>query len=51
MYSVAWKKFPSYIGDIKGWVATIIYAKYFNLDALEALKHDFVINPLAYISY
>ena len=25
--------------------------KYFNLDTLEALEHDFIINPLAYIGY
>ncbi len=39
------------IGNIKGWVVTIIYTKYSNLDALEALEHDFIANPLTYISY
>ena len=32
-------------------MASIIYTKYFNLDTLEALEHDFVANPLTYIGY
>jgi len=48
---VAWKKFLSHINDIKGWVATITYIKYFNLDAPKAPEHDFVMNPLVYIGY
>ena len=32
-------------------MVTIIYTKYSNLDALEALEHDFIINPLTYISH
>ena len=48
---MAWKKLPSYIGNIKGWVATIIYTKHSNPDALEALEHDFITNPLTYISH
>ena len=32
-------------------MTTIIYTKYFNLNALEALKHDFIINPLTYIGH
>ena len=48
---VAWKKLPSYIGNIKRQVATIKYTKYSNLDTLEALEYDFIANPLAYISY
>ena len=44
-------KLPSYIGDIKGWVITIIYIKYFNLDTLKALKYNFIANPFTYISH
>ena len=32
-------------------MATITRAKYSNLDTPEALKHDFVANPLAYIGH
>ena len=32
-------------------MATIIYAKYFNLDTLEALKYNFITNSLAYIGH
>jgi len=32
-------------------VATIRHAKHSNLDTLEALEHDFVANPLAYIGH
>jgi len=48
---VAWKKLPGHIGDIKGWVVTITRAKHSNLDTLEALEHNFVANPLAYIGH
>jgi len=30
---------------------TITRAKYSDLEALEALEHDFVVNPLAYIGH
>ena len=32
-------------------MATIICAKHFSLDTLEALEHDFVTNPLTYIGH
>jgi hypothetical protein len=32
-------------------VATIIYAKHFNLDTPEAPEYDFIVNPLTYISH
>ena len=32
-------------------MVTIICAKYFNLEALEALKYNFIANPFAYISH
>ena len=32
-------------------MATIIYAKHSNLDTPEALEHDFIANPLAYIGH
>ena len=32
-------------------MTTIIYIKYFDLDTLEALKYNFIVNPLAYIGH
>jgi len=48
---VAWKKLPSHVGNIKGWVATITRAKHSDLEAPEAPEYDFITNPLAYIGH
>ena len=48
---MAWKKLPRHVDNIKRWVATITYAKHFNPEAPEVPEHDFVANPLAYISH
>ena len=48
---MAWKQLVKHIGLIYRWVATFIYAKYAVLNNLEAPIYNFIVNPLAYISY
>jgi hypothetical protein len=48
---VAWKQLIDHIGLVYGWVATLIYTKYGDLDNLEAYIYDFIANPLAYIGH
>ena len=48
---VAWKQLIKHIGLVYGWVATLTYAKYGNLDNPEACLYNFVANPLAYIGH
>ena len=48
---VAQKQLIKHIGLVYRQVATLTYAKYADLDNPEAPTHDFIANPLAYISY